>query len=86
MSPLPRRMIEDMQIRNLTPHAQRAYVEHIARFARHFSQSENSIAGPADATLMRARPSIESSLRIGSRSRIKVCAEPLRRRVFTQSA
>jgi integrase len=31
-------MIEDMRIRNLSLHTQRAYVEHVARFARHFGQ------------------------------------------------
>jgi integrase/recombinase XerD len=39
MSPLRRRMIDDMHIRNLTPHTQRAYVEHVVRFARHFRKS-----------------------------------------------
>jgi integrase/recombinase XerD len=33
MSPLRRRMTEDMQIRNLTPNTQRVYIEQVARFA-----------------------------------------------------
>jgi integrase len=38
MTPLRRRMIEDMRIRNLSPHMQRAYVEQVSRFAHHFGQ------------------------------------------------
>lgn len=47
MSPLCRRMIEDMQIRNLSPHTQRAYVEQVVRFARHFRKSPEHL-GPAE--------------------------------------
>ena len=39
MSPLRRRMIEDMQIRNLTANTQRVYVSHAIRFAYHFCKS-----------------------------------------------
>jgi site-specific recombinase XerD len=39
MTPLRRRMIEDMRIRNLAPLTQTVYVEQVARFARHFAQS-----------------------------------------------
>lgn len=39
MSPLRQRMIEDMQVRNLSPHTQRAYVEQVSRFARYFGRS-----------------------------------------------
>ena len=45
MTPLRRRMIEDMQIRNLSPHTQSAYVEQVSRFARHFGQSPE-LLGP----------------------------------------
>ena len=47
MSPLRRRMIEDMQIRNLAPLTQRAYVEQVVRFARHFRKSPEHL-GPAE--------------------------------------
>jgi len=39
MTPLRRRMIEDMQIRNLAPLTQSAYVLQVSLFARHFGQS-----------------------------------------------
>ena len=39
MTSLRRRMLEDMQVRNLSPHTQTSYVQHVARFARHFQQS-----------------------------------------------
>jgi integrase/recombinase XerD len=44
MSPLRRRMIEDMQIRNLAAHTQRVYVEQLVRFARYFG-NRLSISG-----------------------------------------
>jgi len=39
MTPLRQRMLEDMQLRNLSPLTQRSYVEHVSRFARHFGRS-----------------------------------------------
>jgi Phage integrase, N-terminal SAM-like domain len=39
MTPLRQRMIEDMQVRNLAPHTQRAYLQYISQFARHFHRS-----------------------------------------------
>ena len=47
MTPLRHRMIEDMQVRNLSPHTQRAYAEQISRFARHFGKSPE-LLGPAE--------------------------------------
>lgn len=35
MTSLRQRMVEDMQIRNLSPETQVSYVGHIARFARY---------------------------------------------------
>ena len=39
MTPLRRRMIEDMQVRNLAPRTQISYIEQVDRFARHFRKS-----------------------------------------------
>jgi integrase/recombinase XerD len=47
MTPLRQRMLEDMQVRNLSPHTQRSYVEHVARFARHFGRSP-AVLGPEE--------------------------------------
>jgi hypothetical protein len=39
MSPLRRRMIEDMTVRNLSPATQRSYVHAVAKFGRFFGRS-----------------------------------------------
>jgi len=38
VSPLRRRMIEDMTVRNLALTTQRSYVHHVAKFSRHFGR------------------------------------------------
>jgi integrase/recombinase XerD len=47
MTPLRQRMIEDMQIRNLASHTQRAYLQYVALFAGHFRKSPE-LLGPAE--------------------------------------
>ena len=47
MTALRQRMLEDMQIRNLAPATQRAYVEHVSRFARYFGRSPTGL-GPEE--------------------------------------
>jgi integrase/recombinase XerD len=47
MSPLRRRMIEDMQIRNLTQNTQRGYAGQVGRFARHFRKFPEHL-GPGE--------------------------------------
>jgi hypothetical protein len=39
MTSLRQRMIEDMQVRNFSPHTQASYVQQVSLFARHFSKS-----------------------------------------------
>lgn len=45
MTPLRRRMLEEMRIRNLAPSTQQVYVRAVARFARHFGRSPEEL-GP----------------------------------------
>lgn len=43
MSPLRRRMIEDMTIRNLAPATQQSYVQAVAKFSRYFRRSPDRL-------------------------------------------
>jgi site-specific recombinase XerD len=43
MSPLRRRMIEDMMIRNLSPATQRSYIHAVSKFSRHFGRSPDRL-------------------------------------------
>jgi integrase/recombinase XerD len=45
VTPLRKRMIETMEMRNYTPKTIRLYVEVVARFARHFDKSPDRLAG-----------------------------------------
>lgn len=45
MTALRRRMIEDMTLRNLSPHTVEAYVRAVAQFAKHFRQSPEQLSG-----------------------------------------
>jgi integrase/recombinase XerD len=47
MTPLRQRMLEDMQVRNLSTNTQRAYIDNVARFARHFRRSPADL-GPEE--------------------------------------
>ena len=43
MSPLRRRMIEDMTVRNLSPATQRSYIHAVKKFSRYFNRSPNRL-------------------------------------------
>lgn len=45
MTPLRRRMIDDMTLRNLSPHTVEAYVRAVAQFAKHFGRSPELLSG-----------------------------------------
>jgi integrase/recombinase XerD len=47
MTPLRQRMIEDMQVRNLSPETQACYVQQVSLFARYFNQSPQAL-GPEE--------------------------------------
>src|SRR5882724_10213905 len=43
LSPLRRRMIEDMSVRNLSPATQQSYLHHVSRFSRYFGRSPDRL-------------------------------------------
>jgi site-specific recombinase XerD len=43
MSPLRRRMIEDMSVRNLAPTTQQSYLHHVSKFSRYFGRSPDRL-------------------------------------------
>ena len=47
VTPLRRRMIDDMTIRNMSPNSQSAYIQQVSLFARHFGKSP-TVLGPED--------------------------------------
>ena len=43
ISPLRRRMIEDVTVRNLSPATQRSYLNAVSKFSRHFGRSPDRL-------------------------------------------
>ena len=71
-TPLRQRMIEDMQIRNLTLNTQKSYVEHVARFAGYFHASPDKL-GPDEIRAYQVHLSCEKKLAPSSII-VSVCA------------
>ena len=65
MTSLRRRMLEDMQVRNFSPHTQTSYLQQVSRFARHFQQSPESL-GPEEIRAYQLHLTNEKKLAVGS--------------------
>ena len=65
MTSLRRRMLEDMQIRNLTVNTQEAYVQQVSLFARYFNQSPER-SGPEQIRAYQVYLMTEKKLATGS--------------------
>ena len=67
MTPLRRRMIEDMEIRNLADNTQRSYLQQISSFAKYFQRSPERL-GPDDVRAYQVHVATERKLASGSLS------------------
>jgi len=65
MTPLRKRMTEDMQVRNLSPCTQTSYVQQVSLFARHFDKSPEEL-GPEDIRAYQVHLTNEKKLAPGS--------------------
>ena len=65
MTSLRQRMLEDLQVRNRSPHTQRAYLEQVSRFAQHFGQSP-TVLGPEEIRTYQVYLTNERKLAPGS--------------------
>jgi len=65
MTSLRQRMLEDMQVRNLSPHTQTLYVQQVSRFARYFEKSPECL-GPEEIRAYEVYLTNERKLAVGS--------------------
>src|SRR5215510_14604391 len=65
MTPLRQRMLEYMQLRNLSPHTQASYVQQVSQFARHFQKSPEEL-GPEEIRTYQVYLTNEKKLAPGS--------------------
>ena len=65
MTPLKLRMIEDLQVRNLSTNTQTSYLDQVSRFARHFGKSPEDL-GPEEIRSYQVYLTNEKKLAPGS--------------------
>ncbi|MDE0006619.1 MAG: site-specific integrase [Rhodospirillaceae bacterium] len=65
MTPLRRRMAEDMQVRNISPCTQNTYIRQVSLFAHHFGKSPE-LLGPEQVREYQVHPATEKRLAPGS--------------------
>jgi integrase/recombinase XerD len=65
MTPLRQRMVEDMQVRNLSPNTQSSYVQQVSLFARYFGRSPE-VLGPDEIRTYQVYLTNERKLAAGS--------------------
>ncbi len=58
-------MLEDMQVRNFSPHTQTSYLQQVSRFARHFQQSPERL-GPEEIRAYQIYLTNEKKLAVAS--------------------
>src|SRR3989454_5699384 len=61
MTPLRKRLIEDMTVRNFAPATQATYVQQVSLFARHFGQSPETL-GPEEIRSYEVHLAMEKQL------------------------
>jgi site-specific recombinase XerD len=61
MTPLRKRLIEDMKVRNLAPATQATYIQQVSQFARHFSRSPENL-GPEEIRAYQVYLTMEKEL------------------------